>query len=132
MNRGWLCMIVAGMLLAAGPGISQAQEKKDTATTAPAARLAIADPASTGLVVVEYTLQFDKGKAPAGRVRGVDSVIREERPLEVEGWLVGPTEVVTATRRSTRGSSSPSRSASAARPCPPRWPGTTKTRPRCC
>jgi hypothetical protein len=91
MNRVLLCTIVAWTLLAAVPGMAQ----KESPTTAPADRLAIADPSTGGLVVVEYTLQFDKGEAPSGRVQGVEKVIREERPLEVEGWLVGETEVVT-------------------------------------
>ncbi|MCX5671489.1 MAG: PDZ domain-containing protein [Planctomycetota bacterium] len=58
------------------------------------------------LVRVEYTLRYDKGEEPrgaglthggGGEIRGmmVGSVLMEERPLELEGFLVSPTQVVT-------------------------------------
>ncbi len=54
--------------------------------------VAIADRLADSLVRVEYTLQYDKGESPR---RGAQNV-REERPLEAAGFLLSPTQVVSA------------------------------------
>jgi hypothetical protein len=74
----------------------------------PAAELAAAAAVAPSLVRVEYALRYDKGEdprsagwtrtaCPIGKQSGlpVESAIKEERPLEVEGFLVSPTQVVT-------------------------------------
>ncbi len=76
---------------------------------APAEQIALLDGLGPGLVRVEYTLQYDKGEAPAVRgcmercpncgnyhVNNADQVVREERPLEAAGFLLSPTRVMTA------------------------------------
>jgi hypothetical protein len=66
------------------------------------AKLAAA--AQPALVIVEYTLQYDKGEAP--RIGGTtgdehypsddgDELVKEERPLQTAGYLADPTHVVT-------------------------------------
>ncbi|HVP09744.1 MAG TPA: hypothetical protein VMV94_00995 [Phycisphaerae bacterium] len=75
----------------------------------PAQQLAVADAVAPSLVRVEYTLQYDKAEPPlavgwaercpnCGRYHpstDFEELIKEERPLEVAGFLVGPTKVVT-------------------------------------
>lgn len=63
-------------------------------------QLAAAEMLGPSLVVVEYTLRFDKGEAPrfygssAGGRYG-SRLIEQERPLEVSGFLLAPTIVLT-------------------------------------
>jgi hypothetical protein len=72
------------------------------------AQAAAAAAVAPSLVRVEYTLRYDKGEEPraAGLTRGgwpvarhsglpAESAVKEERPLELEGYLVSPTQVVT-------------------------------------
>lgn len=94
----------AALLLATlAPAQTTEPAKKD-----PAAELekqsklvAAAQPA---LVIVEYTLQYDKGEAPRlGGYSGNDrygsedgeEVVKDERPLEIAGYLADATHVVT-------------------------------------
>lgn len=69
---------------------------------------ALADALTSSLVRVEYTLQYDKGEAPRGsglgyrcpncgryHSEGAEEYVREERPLEVAGFLLSPTMVVS-------------------------------------
>ncbi|MDD4888476.1 MAG: hypothetical protein PHU85_00970 [Phycisphaerae bacterium] len=88
MKRTWWLSIVLGVGMAM-PVLAADKDKKEAMT--PAERLAIADKTASGLVVVEYTLQYDKGESPPAH----EGLIRDERPLEAEGWLIGATEVVT-------------------------------------
>jgi hypothetical protein len=73
-----------------------------------AEQAAVAAAAAPSLVRVEYTLRYDKGEEPrAGGwvqggcpVRGRDTLdtadtVKQERPLELGGFLAGPTTVVT-------------------------------------
>ena len=75
----------------------------------PAEQVALLDRLSPSLVRVEYTLQYDKGEAPAVRgciercpncgnyhLNSADDVVRDERPLEAAGFLLSPTQVLTA------------------------------------
>ena len=75
---------------------------------APAEFAAVAKAVAPSLVRVELTLRYDKGEAPraAGAVhsggRGgrssmdAEEVVREERPMELAGFLIGPTTVCAA------------------------------------
>ena len=62
-------------------------------------QLAAAEAIGPAMVVVEYTLRFDKGESPrfygssGGRYAG--RLIEQERPLEVSGFLLSPTTVLT-------------------------------------
>ena len=52
------------------------------------------------MVIVEYDLKFDRGQAPYAMGQfsqsyDVDELVGEERPLELPGYFVTPTEVVT-------------------------------------
>ena len=75
----------------------------------PAQKLDLAATLAPSMVRVEYTVQFDKGEAPGGidssdgprfvryrsRSRYGEQYVREERPMEVAGFLLSPTRVVT-------------------------------------
>jgi len=99
--------LVTGLLLslaASGCGGAMAGGKE---AGGPAAAAAAA--VAPSLVRVEYTLRYDKGDEPRspGLVHGggrgcrmpfvmvAGSLIMQERPLELEGFLVSPTQVVT-------------------------------------
>ena len=83
------------------------------ATVAPSeGGLAIINAVSPSIAHVEYTLQYDKGEGPNlqgrfgmprfgfGGPRGyygeTNQYIKEERPMESQGFLVGPTKVVVS------------------------------------
>ncbi len=63
-------------------------------------QLAVAEAVRGGLVVVQYHLQYDKGEDPtmygSGQGRYLASLIEQERPLEVPGFLVADDKVITA------------------------------------
>jgi hypothetical protein len=63
-------------------------------------QLAVADAVSGGLVVVQYHLQYAKGEDPtmygSGQSRYLSSLIEQERPLEVPGFLLSDNQVLTA------------------------------------
>lgn len=74
---------------------------------APAEFAAAAKAVAPSLVRVELTLRYDKGEAPraagavhsGGRGRSsmdAEEVVREERPMELAGFLIGPTTVCAA------------------------------------
>lgn len=90
MNRIWAVVGLTALI-----GCSQQGQPAPSGTPAkaatPASRLALAEKVMTGAVVVEYTLQYDKGESPENA-----NCIREERPFEVAGWLIEPTVVVSA------------------------------------
>jgi len=57
---------------------------------------AVAKAVSDSVVIVEYELKFDKGEARGyGWQRNGGELILDERPLELEGFLLGPTTVIT-------------------------------------
>ncbi|MBE3096921.1 MAG: PDZ domain-containing protein [Planctomycetes bacterium] len=93
-----LAVVTALALLAAGARAGE---------PGPAEQAAAAAAAAPSLVRVEYTLRYDKGEEPrAGAwvqggcpVRGRDTLetadtVKEERPLELGAFLIGPTTVV--------------------------------------
>jgi hypothetical protein len=94
--------ILTGAILAAAMlvlvGAASAASAKDEGA-GPEQRAAVASALAPSLVRVEYTLRYDKGEAPqaSGRYSSFNAVmlINEERPLEMSGFLVGPTQVVT-------------------------------------
>lgn len=79
------------------PTTAPATAPADEAVT-PEDYLAAIEAVSPSLVRVEYTLKYDKGEAPRSRGRGfgVSDLVNQERPLEVGGFLVGDTKVVTS------------------------------------
>ncbi len=90
MTRTVLRALGATLLLAASAAAQNNPEPAKKLT--PADRLALADKVRAGFVVVEYTLQHDNNGEPPPFG---DDYIRQERPLEFEGWLIGPDEVIT-------------------------------------
>ena len=99
MGRNLLATVV--LLLGVATGLA-------SETETPASYAAAADAVTPSLVRVEYTLRYDKGEPPqaAGRVRGgfpipggdrldAEAAVLEERPLVLEGFLIGPTQVVS-------------------------------------
>lgn len=56
---------------------------------------AVAKAVAPSLVRVEWTLQFDKGEAPQGAWQRIESLVTEERPLEIAGYVLSPTKVVS-------------------------------------
>ncbi len=95
-------MLVAGLMVALG-GPAGAQDKSA------ADPVKIAQALRGSLVRVEYTLRYDKGQAPAGagmmercpscgeyHVQRGDDAVKEERPLEAAGYLIGPDQVLTS------------------------------------
>ena len=67
------------------------------ATVAPSeGGLAIINAVSPSIAHVEYTLQYDKGDAPAGGVwDSYDKLVREERPREVAALVLAPDTVIS-------------------------------------
>ena len=81
--RTWLlCSVV--LALAAMPILAADEKELDLKDLA-----VIADAVRPSLVKVEIALQYDKGEAPPGYY-----VVAEERPMEIAGYLVSPTQVV--------------------------------------
>ncbi len=66
--------------------------------------LDIAEKLRPSLVVVEYTLKYDKSEAPYGSGRGsfqfrrgrYGELVKQERPLEIDGLLLSDTEVISS------------------------------------
>ena len=97
-----LLLVPVPALLLLGPWLAAAEPP----APAPAELAAVADAAAPSLVRVEYTLRYDKGEEP--RVEGADAhgspygggmgraaeLIDEERPLELQGFLISPTQVI--------------------------------------
>ena len=88
-------ILVALTLVATGACSQQAVDPK-----------AIAAKVEAAFVQVDFTLQFDKGDAPASvtsanrfmgfaAIGDLESLVREERPLETAGLLLDPTTVIT-------------------------------------
>jgi len=97
---GWVCCVAMSL-------VSAVAAEKDTIGIADQNH--IADRLAPSLVRVEFSLQYDKGEAPAVRgctrpcpecgrfhINDVEQLIREERPHETAGFLVAPTRLVTA------------------------------------
>ncbi len=95
-----LTLLVATTMLSA-------PESGDDAPLTPAEQSAIVEKIIPSIVRVECTLQYDKGEAPeamgvgercpnCGSYHGqeVESLIQQERPLEMAGFLIGPTRAV--------------------------------------
>jgi hypothetical protein len=110
MMKRYSMSVLAAAVLATG--IARAQEEAKPAAPSLAslekqeAQLKAAAPA---MVIVEYTLQYDKGDAPVGggfrekcascgryHSEGLGDVVKEERPLERAGVLIDGTHVLTA------------------------------------
>jgi serine protease Do len=81
----------------------------DKEPVGPAEQAALLDALTPSLVKVEYSLQYDKGEPPKVRgcaercpncgnyhINNADQLVREERPLESAGFLLSPTQVLTA------------------------------------
>ena len=70
----------------------------------PSDYLAVAEKLRSSLVVVEYTLKYDKSEAPYGSGRGslqfrrgrYGELVKQERPLEIDGLLLSGTEVISS------------------------------------
>ncbi|MDX1564028.1 MAG: hypothetical protein R3236_01425, partial [Phycisphaeraceae bacterium] len=83
---------------------AQQEEPKDPSLTAEQ-QAALIKKLAPSLVTVEIMLKYDQGEAPQGarighgggqhyyRGLGAERLIREERPLLVSGWLIGPKRV---------------------------------------
>ena len=96
-------LTVATVMLFAASAHGEEPEALD-----PAQQLALIEAVSPNLVRVEYTLRFDKGEEPSGAevsytcpncgrphyTRGGEQFIREERPFETPGFLIGPTTII--------------------------------------
>lgn len=81
----------------------------DKEPLSPAEQIALLDSLAPSLVRVEYRFQYDKGEPPqahgllercpnCGRyhVNNADEMVNEERPMEASGFLLSPTQVLTA------------------------------------
>jgi len=101
-----LIVVAAGLLWASGLWAEEAASSGGADTT-PAENAALIQKLAPSMVRVEYTLQFDGGEEPeigAGSgfpqsgsyyYGGGNQYVEEERPIEVAGYLVSPTRVVT-------------------------------------
>ena len=79
---------------ATGPAEKKAED------LSPAGDVAIAKALASSVVCVEYTVQYDKGEAPRwgggyGSI-GPQRSLEEERPMEVAGFVLSPTRIVTS------------------------------------
>jgi hypothetical protein len=104
MKRATLALPLVALCLASPVRADDDKEQKELTG------VQVAEAIKPALVRVEYTLQFDAGEAPASmssRWHRISQVIREERPLEADGYLISPTRIVTpaAARRAVNASS---------------------------
>ena len=88
-------------------GASAKEDKKHKPTTAEQ-QAALIEQLAPSHVIVEIMLKYDQGEAPQGarfghgggnhyyRGLGAERLIREERPLQISGWLIGPKRVALA------------------------------------
>ena len=119
-SRWWTVVAVVACLVAP---LWAADEPEADEPVTPEQLQAVADAVAPALVVVEYTLRYDQGEPPGGgsgyrggygyssrygnyggapggffgygEGAGGPELIAQERPMEVAGYLVGPTQVVT-------------------------------------
>ncbi|MDM8007459.1 MAG: hypothetical protein QUV05_15070 [Phycisphaerae bacterium] len=81
----------------------------DKEPLSPAEQIALLDGLAPSLVRIECTLQYDKGEPPEARgllercpncgryhMNSADEMVSEERPMEASGFLLSPTQVLTA------------------------------------
>ncbi len=83
--------VVLVLAVAAAAGCDAFNARKGSAMDE---QVALAAALAPSLVRVEYTMRYDNGEAPMSG----DTSFREERPTEVVGFLVSPTQVVTLDR----------------------------------
>ena len=92
-------IMLAVLVMAAFAGMAAAGEE-----IAPADSVAIAESLAASVVRVEYELQYDKGQSPERLAKcpgcgeyhlDGDEFIKEERPMEVVGYVLSPTQVIT-------------------------------------
>ncbi len=106
MKKQIAVLLTAGVIAAGAAVRAQDRDpsvpanKSGVVATPLATQEAVVSAVKESFVVVEYTLQYDKGDAPEGS-RGYDEnngeqLIREERPLQQPGLLVDATHVVTS------------------------------------
>ena len=94
--------IVAVLVLACAAVFAETSSAPSSAPASkpsPQKMLEVAKAVAPSLVRVEYVLQYDKGEAPelfGSTERSGAMFISQERPLELAGFLVNPTTVVTA------------------------------------
>ena len=76
------------------------ESAENTPALDPARQAKLVETLRPGLVRVEFEFQFDKGEAPQGWGGGHESsyaaLIKDERPLELGGYLVGDGLVAVA------------------------------------
>jgi serine protease Do len=92
-SRGSFLKILAAAVLVTvlAAGCDMAATRKSASMDE---QMAVAAKLGPSLVRVEYTMKFDKGEPPASG----EGFFREERPVEVPGFLVSPTQVLTPDR----------------------------------
>jgi serine protease Do len=69
---------------------------KTSEKSTPAQQLKLVDSLRPSMVTVEVSLKYDQGEAPQRYYDGgsdTQELIRQERPLELMGWLIGPKRV---------------------------------------
>ena len=83
---------LAALVLIAVPCLAAEEEEP----LGPADYIIAAEAVAPSVVFVEYELRFDKGEARGyGWQGGAEELIAQERPLEVDGFLLDPTTVIT-------------------------------------
>jgi serine protease Do len=92
----WILLLIGAMT---GAGLAQDVDTSDEEGITDVQQLAIAEAVKPSLVIVEYTLKYDKGEDPVayGTNSGYFSrFIIQERPFEVPGCLLDDSTVMTA------------------------------------
>lgn len=95
-------LVVSALLLIGSPTLAQDDEDD----LSPQDRQAICEKLAPSLVRVEYYLKYDKGEAPRSHSSrrsyrtyhesfDAETLIKEERPLEVPGFVAGESRIVT-------------------------------------
>ena len=95
----WTLLLIVAMTGAVWAQDSDTPEATDDEAMTDVERLAIAETIRPSLVIVEYTLKYDKGEDPVAY--GANSsyfsrYILQERPFAVPGYLLDDSTVVTA------------------------------------
>ncbi len=100
VRRNHLTTVLAALVLAASAtaALAQAEDEDAKDDLTPEQQIALCRKLLPSMVLVEYTVQYDKSEAPGGGgyPDSPQEVIAQERPMEVPAFLVSPTLAVAA------------------------------------
>lgn len=96
MNRQ--ATVLMGAVVAAIFAAGCVTGQKTASDSSPAKDLKVVESLRSSMVTVEVSLRYDQGEVPRRYYKSgtnAEDLIRQERPLELVGWLIGPKRVAT-------------------------------------